>query len=384
MGTFGIQSRKVEEVKKMECAMFSKITEEDKKVWQEWVDGGEKERRKSDLVDLLKQDVKDIFKYMALYTLLIPKKEYSFFYWENEVELQGVPGSFYLTFWPYLSLDLKEFAAHLICYFCKPELKVMKENGELHNYSYNECILTLLPFLSADSEYAQKLFECLDYRGYELEIKSNGCHCKANLQGIYCNETLDEKWKILFDRHIRKFLLKKFDEIQKKYSKENKDFQDKRYGLFNLYIHAASDSLKSHQSEKLAEEQIQFLMSIEAKHSVKYEFINDYCWSKIVNFLETKESLKNLLYDFIRFIVLENGKYFMVSFNLFFGDYELKRAKHLLDIYQGGDAKVVEKINNEIARYYQREKEHKGFDLQRAQEEELKKNTNSELYKKMK
>lgn len=342
MDIFWIKERKRKKVKlkisqTIECIF--PVNLEDYQLWQKWVN--ERRRDKDSLVEFLsKEIIKDSLKAIALYLLLMPSKEWNLFYWKEEHELQGVPVQFYLTFWEKLSKELRDFAVYLICFFHDLKWDYKKEVMDIYNVSYNDCIISLMPFYLVTCKQGNKLLPCFDIDEYFVSDREMGDFATM----IFSNQKLDINledisWKEMIDAMIQRRLKDLF---------RKNEYASR--GYFYKYKESIFHNMKKRNDffhRKLLIQQIDFLMSFGGEFNRKLIEAWDL---ELIFDLFSEERYKEFLKRFFVFY------FFKEKWSLgVYGSYEdkYKKAKKMYEKCKSLDLgeKIINYLESKVSNY---------------------------------
>jgi len=200
------------------------IPKTDDESWQQWVDF--RSRTHSDLIELLKQDVRNSVKWRAIFLLLVPELDWSLFYWPANTISEGWSGHL-SNFINDLPFDLAKYTARWINEFCRslqlehcetPKETIMGMSGfqilmrdpdKYHGalVFYNACILRLLAILPVDSEEAARLFMNFSLRDISVFASQDDSSSYNPYMNLMFDSRVDKKWKLAADAKMREIVL---------------------------------------------------------------------------------------------------------------------------------------------------------------------------------
>lgn len=299
--------------------------QEDDIPWKQWVDF---ERRGfSDLLELLKEDVRDTLKARVLFLLLIPGPSCSPFYFREYGEINLIPSN--PDFLRDLSIDLLKFAFQLMIQI----RKILAENAELivrksssgsdydtfyyhcHNaiYKYGEYLLELLALLS-DKDDKNLVFEhywLLEPIPYNTEDDASCGPERSRYQPferLLERADIGKEWKYRADEKMRQIIL---DEISGK-TKPRQKWED----ALDCYRVTLNYQPLKHYSKRLFAKQAEFLVS-QATAADRNELIGSYDLGKFFKILAGPR-YKGIRYQFARYFIKTNLDLYCdaIAFNL--------------------------------------------------------------------
>lgn len=291
---------------------------EDDKTWRKWVDFRMRETR--DLVDLLKQDVRENLKARAVFLLLVPDPEWNPLYWVRKCDL----GKFYQNtdFLKTLSPGLLKYATDLICEFCGilrplhcerpkhvtegvPGFQVfMSIPGKYHAalYFYNQCILMLLTLLPDDE--ASRVFEFFSIKDISTFANMDDASGYNPLEHLMFRKDIDEKWKRKADALMREIVLAEHQGKTKP-----REEHESAVGWYANILDLVSYHQELPYSRDLFISQLEFLISDKLAGSRRS--VSPWKVVSILSLLEG-DKYRELRHQFSRFVLFANSDKFTV------------------------------------------------------------------------
>jgi hypothetical protein len=314
------------------------IEAEQNRLWEKWLNvnaPGEREPR--DLLDLLREDIKDSFKARALAILLTPDLRYSPFTWREKHSLKNYLFMTDLEIAKF-SAPLKLFLIRLICLNVDRVLESdYDEKLSRTLFTFNKLILNLLADLDENDPYAQELFDRYllnDPVGYWSLDEASGYN---PFNYLLSDRGVPEKWKRLADNQMRERILA--EEWGKAAPRHDWEKALENYASHLNYISYGKEL--SYGTDFFAS-QLEFILDRPAAD--EHDLIRCYNLQQTLRHI-AEEKYRDLRHKLARYAVLEKESGFM-SFKVYNEETTVVARQMLAEF--GEEDKVLAKRLNEM------------------------------------